>query len=143
MVRIAASGATLNPVAAASPFGVKLLDREGRHHNQRSCSDLESDLRGDWRARCQGIENAQRDEGAMARVLPARGYGLTALVSQLSMGPDRLSRLSMELSVSLYLSGIMHHLSGIMHPLIPLVSKRTTWPLHRFRGELSWQGRSC
>ena len=62
MVRIAASGATLNPVAAASPFGVKLLDREGRHHNQRSCSDLESDPRGDWRARCQGIENAQRRE---------------------------------------------------------------------------------
>ena len=37
-------------------------------------------------------------------------YGLTALVSQLSMGPDRLSRLSMERSVLLYLSGIMHPL---------------------------------
>ena len=44
MVRLAASGATLNPVAAASPFGVKLLDREGRHHNQRSCSDLRAIL---------------------------------------------------------------------------------------------------
>jgi hypothetical protein len=52
----------------------------------------------------------------MARVLPARGYGLTALVSQLSMGPDRLSRLSMAIGVTV---SIGHNASSIGHNASP------------------------